>query len=128
MSGIHVFDSIYYASDLCFRSNLTPPLCFFCRDTADRKIGSEEALASIVEEAQCGLTQTRESAHQQVELIAAILAADAAFTAARLCEPSSSERDEMLVGITQSVSKVLNMHRQLSSGGTFYSNLQVLHT
>lgn len=128
MSGIHVFDTIHSAPDLCFCSNLTPALCYFCRDTADRKIGSEEALAGIIEEAQCGLTQTRESAHQQVELIAAILAANAAFTAARLCEPSSSEREEMLIGLTQSVSKVLNMHRQLSSGETFYSNLQVPHT
>lgn len=103
-------------------------LCYFCRDTADRKIGFEEALAGIIGEAQCGLTQTRESANQQVELIAAILAANAAFTAARQCEPSNSERDEVLLGLTQSVSKVLNMHRQLYSGGTFYSNLQVPHT
>ena len=88
----------------------------------------EQTLSSIVKEVDCGLVQTRESAHQQVELVAAILAANAAFTAARQSDPSSTERDEVLLDLAQSGAKVLQMHRQLSAGATFYSTLQVPHT
>ena len=88
----------------------------------------EEVLASVVKEVECGLLQTRESARQQVEVIAAILAANAAFTAARQSDPSSIEKDAVLLDLAQSGSKVLQMHRQLSAGATFYSTLQVSHT
>lgn len=86
---------------------------------------SVQALGVIVAEAEGALTAIQQSVQLQEGLLSAIMVENAAFTAFRLSDPTTAERDRVLRGIEDSASKVLRLHSQLTSGNTFYSNLQV---
>jgi ALIX V-shaped domain binding to HIV len=78
-----------------------------------------------VAEAEGAQAAIQHSVQLQEGLLSAIMVENAAFTAFRLSDPTTAERDRVLRVIEESAAKVLRLHSQLTSGNTFYSNLQV---
>jgi hypothetical protein len=78
-----------------------------------------------VAEAEGAQAAIQHSVQLQEGLLPAIMVENAAFTAFRLSDPTTAERDRVLRVIEESAAKVLRLHSQLTSGNTFYSNLQV---
>lgn len=94
-------------------------------DPKETQALSEQTLNAIVAEAEGILRAIQQSVQLQGGLLSAIMVDNDAFTAFRLSDPTTAERDRVLRGIEDSATKVLRLHSQLSSGNTFYSNLQV---
>lgn len=106
-------------------SLLISPHIRCCSDPNQVQALSEQALSAIVAEAEGALAAIQQSVQLQDGILAEIMVENAAFTAFRLSDPSTVERDRVLKSIEDSTSKVLRLHNQLTSGNTFYSNLQV---